>query len=102
MDRDKCIIDLKPWCAGSWDREAFPSLGPILLTEPQGIPDLVKPNFEVVGFDRIKKTVENCGEMGILNSQELELWDQFLADERKYQEAYDAIEAINYSKLLMI
>lgn len=97
-DKGKCIIDLKPWCSGSWDRVAFPYLGPILLTEPQGIPDLIKPNFEGVGFDRIKKTVEKCEEMGILNSQEVNLWDQFLAEERQYRDAYDAIEDIKYSK----
>ncbi|KAK3735320.1 hypothetical protein QZH41_018723 [Actinostola sp. cb2023] len=97
-DQGQCIIDFKPWCSGSsWDRQKWKPLGPILQELPQGIPDLIKPNFEVVGFERIKKTVEKCGEMGILNSHEVELWHDFLAEEKDYCEVYENIEAVNYN-----
>lgn len=100
-DNGNSIIDLKPWCAdSSWDRIENPFLGPIFQTEiPQGVPDLVKPKFEEVGFERIKKTVTKCREMGILSSQEVDRWDDFFAEEKEYQDAYDNVEIIDYCKL---
>ncbi|KAK3707298.1 hypothetical protein QZH41_004232 [Actinostola sp. cb2023] len=95
----KCMIDYKPWCgATSWDRDKWEPLGPILKQLPQGIPDVIKPSFEVVGFKRLENMVKKCTEKGILTTQEEKLWDEFLSQEMAYAERYEDVEEIDYGK----
>ncbi|KAK3754649.1 hypothetical protein QZH41_010707, partial [Actinostola sp. cb2023] len=97
-DDDKCVIDYKPWCsATSWDKQKWKTLGPMLKQLPEGIPDYIKPSFEVVGFNRLENMVKKCREKGILNANEEHAWNEFLSSEISYAESYDDVEEIEYN-----
>lgn len=102
-DEGRCIIDYKPWCAASeWDREVWEPIGPILKSLPEGLPDLIKPNFDVVDFSRLEKMVEKCDSKGIFNEKDKRLWKEFLVEEKEYAEVYDGLPELNYSKSRII
>jgi len=64
-DDNKCIVDYKPWCKSmpNWERHKWPPLLVFKNGLPDGIPDIIKPSLEVVGFGRLEQMVNSCVQM---------------------------------------
>lgn len=99
-EHGQCIVRQKPWCSSTpnWDDTQWPPLHVFQKGLPEGVPDLVKPSFEEVGFGRLQSMVSSCTSKGILRSDEKQLWDDFLEKEMEYEQSYDDVEEIEYRK----
>ena len=60
------------------------------------MPDIVKPNYEVVDFNRLQSMVEKCVTNGIFNSVEQRECLTFFEDEERTASAYDNVVEMVY------
>lgn len=80
----KAVLNFKAWCTSQWD--AWNAYHPVVLLDgnlPEGVPDIVKPNYEVVDFNRLRSMVEKCVRNGIFNSVEEREWMAFFEEEER-------------------
>ena len=93
------VLNFKAWCTSQWD--ASNAYEPVVLLDgnlPEGAPDIVKPNYEVVDFNRLRSMVEKCVTNGIFNSVEEREWMAFLEEEERTASAYDNVVEIVHDR----
>lgn len=94
----KAVLNFKAWCTSQWDADAYE---PVVLLDgnlPEGVPDIVKPNYDVVDFNRLRSMVEKCVTNGIFNSVEEREWLAFFEEEERTASAYDNVVETVYDR----
>lgn len=90
----KAVLHFKAWCTSQWEVDAYEPVE-LLRTIPNGLPDLIKPNYEAVEIHKLRSMVEKCTNNGIFKSVEKEEWLTFLDKEQEQANLYEDVQERN-------
>jgi len=96
---EECEMLYKPWCSDRFE-ETEEIYKPIVILKslPLGIPDLIKPNYDVVNISRLRSMVTKAVDKGAMTNFEEGNWEQFLAKEEDIKEVFEKTKQTVYSK----
>lgn len=96
-DEGKAVLHFKAWCTSDWDGERYDPI--VLLGDlPQGVPEIIKPNYDAVDFTRLRSMVNKCVNNGVFTNEEKQEWLHFLEEEERTASIYENVEEIVYDK----
>ena len=95
-DDRKAVLHFKAWCTTKW--ESVEQYEAIVLSNdvPQGIPELLKPNYNVVDLSKLCTMVDKCYTNGVFRQEEKTEWLSFIEKEEKVADGYENIDKIVY------
>ena len=66
-DEGKAVLHFKAWCTSEWDGEQY---DPIMVLHdlPQGVPEVIRPNYDAVDFARLRGMVDKCVNNGVFTN----------------------------------
>lgn len=94
----KAVLHFKAWSTSQWDGEVC---DPVVLLDgniPPGLPEIVKPNYDVVDFARLRSMVEKCVKNGVFTPEEKQEWLTFVEEEERTASVYEDVEEVVYDK----
>lgn len=94
-DDGKAVLYFKAWCTTKWDSEEFDPV-PLLNSLPQGVPELIKPNYAAVELAKLRRMVDKCVTNGVFRNEEKTEWLNFLQKEDELASAYEDVEELVY------
>lgn len=94
-DNDKTEMHCKAWCTSQWDTDKYPPLT-LLKSIPEGVPELIKPNYQAIDIGKLQSMVRKCVEVGVFKEEESREWSEFLEMEENLAASYDNVEEIVY------
>lgn len=68
-DDGKAVLYFKAWCTTKWHSEEFDPV-PLLNSLPQGVPELIKPNYAAVELAKLRRMVDKCVTNGVFRNEE--------------------------------
>lgn len=88
----KAALHFKTWCTTKW--ETADEYDPIILLDslPQGVPELLKPNYDAVDLSKLRGMVDKCVTNGIFKNEEKAEWLTFIENEKKVADVYEDVE----------
>ena len=95
-DDRKAVLHFKAWCTTKW--ESVEQYDPIVLLNdvPQGVPELLKPNYSVVDLSKLRTMVDKCYTNGVFRQEEKTEWLSFIEKEEKVADGYENVDEIVY------
>lgn len=95
LEGKKTVMLCRPWCVSQYDPVAHPPIT-LLKSKPQGVPELVKPDYQAVDLERIRGMVKKCVDVGVFRDDEEREWRTFLEREERLAATFIDVEERTY------